>query len=75
MQTHELEVTNNKNKKLIVSVETYEANSSILTPTMGKKEAEAFCKTHHTIKDKERAKLAEANKAKMEKEALKNKSR
>jgi len=75
MEKHEIEVKNKAGKKLTVAVEVYEANSENLTPTMDKKEVDAYCKAHHEAKDKAREKLAGEDKVKMEKEALKNKSR
>lgn len=75
MQSHEIEVKNKNGKTLTVSVEHYESNVGELTPTMDKKEVDAYCKKHHATKSAAVKAMQEEDKEKMEKEALKNKSR
>ena len=74
MESHEIEVKNGKGKKLIVSIEMFEANAGELKPTMDDKEAKAHCEAYHKAKSAAVKKLDEENKVKMERETLKNKS-
>lgn len=59
MKSHEIEVKNKAGKKMIVSVEHYQANAGDLTPTMDKKDVDAYCEKHNKAKAEQKAKMLE----------------
>lgn len=75
MKSHEIKVKNKDGIESTVSIEHYLANKTQLSPVMEDKELKSHIEAHEKEKTEARAKLAEENKVKMEKEALKNKGR